>query len=44
MTRGKGVMAPEKAFKAFEFFELFAPYCTLPRPRPAAELVDLVEA
>ncbi|MDY0042959.1 MAG: hypothetical protein RBS57_21820, partial [Desulforhabdus sp.] len=43
MTAGEGVMDPEKAFKTGEFFELFAPYCTLPRPRQAAELVDLVE-
>jgi saccharopine dehydrogenase-like NADP-dependent oxidoreductase len=44
MTRGKGVMAPEKAFASQAFFELFAPYCTLPRIYPAAELVDMVEA
>jgi saccharopine dehydrogenase-like NADP-dependent oxidoreductase len=44
MTRGKGVMAPEKAIEPSAFFELFAPYCTLPRVYPATELVDLVEA
>ena len=43
MTSGKGVMAPEKAFAPGPFFDLFAPYCTLPRPCPAAELVELVE-
>lgn len=44
MTRGKGVMAPEKAFESHAFFEMFAPYCTLPRVYPAAEIVDVVEA
>lgn len=43
-TRGKGVMAPEKAFEAQEFFELFNPYCTLPRPGRVDELVEVVEA
>ncbi|WP_176630369.1 saccharopine dehydrogenase family protein [Desulfolutivibrio sulfoxidireducens] len=43
-TAGAGVMAPERAFDPDAFFELFAPYCTLPRPCPARELVELVEA
>lgn len=43
MTYGAGVMAPEKAFDPSEFFDLFAPYCSLPRPCPASELVELVE-
>jgi saccharopine dehydrogenase-like NADP-dependent oxidoreductase len=43
-TGAKGVMAPEKAFGASDFFECFAPYCTLPAPRPASELVEIVEA
>jgi saccharopine dehydrogenase-like NADP-dependent oxidoreductase len=43
LTLGQGVMAPEKAFDPSAFFELFAPYCTLPRPCPAAELVELAE-
>jgi len=42
MTLGTGVMAPERAFSPQAFFELFAPYCTLPRPCPAKDLVDLV--
>ncbi|MFZ5810774.1 MAG: saccharopine dehydrogenase family protein [Thermodesulfobacteriota bacterium] len=43
-TAGTGAMAPERAFDPDAFFELFAPYCTLPRPCPARELVELVEA
>jgi saccharopine dehydrogenase-like NADP-dependent oxidoreductase len=43
-TSGTGVMAPERAFAPKDFFELFAPYCTLPRPCPADRLVDLVRA
>ncbi len=43
-TAAAGVMAPERAFDPDAFFELFAPYCTLPRPCPARELVELVEA
>lgn len=43
-TPGPGVMAPEKAFDPKAFFDLFAPYCTLPGPCPAAKLVELVEA
>ncbi len=42
-TLRKGVAAPEKAFEPRAFFELFAPYCTLPRPYPAEELVELTE-
>jgi saccharopine dehydrogenase-like NADP-dependent oxidoreductase len=43
-SAGTGVMAPEKAFAPQAFFELFAPYCTLPKPCPAATLVELAEA
>lgn len=43
-SAGQGVMAPEKAFTPDVFFELFAPYCTLPAACPATELVELVEA
>ncbi len=43
-SAGHGVMAPEKAFDPATFFELFAPYCTLPRPCPADRLVALAEA
>jgi hypothetical protein len=43
-TAGTGAMAPERAFDPDAFFGLFAPYCTLPRPWPARELVELVEA
>ncbi len=42
-TLRKGVVAPEKAFEPKAFFELLAPYCTMPRPCPASELVELVE-
>jgi saccharopine dehydrogenase-like NADP-dependent oxidoreductase len=37
-----GVIAPEIAFQPKEFFDLLAPYCTFPEPRPAAELVEIV--
>ena len=43
-SAGTGVMAPEKAFAPDAFFELFAPYCTLPAPCPAAALVELAQA
>ncbi len=42
-TAGTGAMAPERAFDPDAFFGLFAPYCTLPRPFPVWELVELVE-
>ncbi len=38
----KGVIAPEIAFDAEEFFDLLAPYCTFPEQVPAAELVEVV--
>jgi len=38
----KGVIAPEIAFQAKEFFDLLAPYCTFPEPRAAGELVEVV--
>ncbi|MFH1092171.1 MAG: saccharopine dehydrogenase NADP-binding domain-containing protein [Pseudomonadota bacterium] len=37
----KGVIAPEIAFQATEFFDLIAPYCTFPAPRDASELVEV---
>lgn len=43
-SAGQGVKAPETAFDPDIFFELFAPYCTLPEPCPAEKLVELVES
>jgi len=43
-TLDKGVIPPEKAFAPAAFFELLAPYCTMPRPCAASELVHVAEA
>jgi len=40
---GKGVMAPEIAFKPTEFFDLLAPYCTVPKTPEAGELVEVAK-
>ncbi len=40
----KGVIAPELAFEATEFFNQFAPYCTFPAPAAASELVEVALA
>lgn len=38
----KGVIAPEIAFEAEEFFQRLAPYCTFPMPLAASELIEVV--
>jgi saccharopine dehydrogenase-like NADP-dependent oxidoreductase len=38
----KGVIAPEIAFNAQEFFQRLAPYCTFPMPLAASELIEVV--
>ncbi|MHB9073639.1 MAG: saccharopine dehydrogenase family protein [Desulfobaccales bacterium] len=38
----KGVIAPEIAFDAEEFFRRLAPYCTFPIPLAASELIEVV--
>jgi len=40
-VRHQGVQAPEKAVDPDVFFKLLAPYCTVPEPCPAEELVQL---
>jgi saccharopine dehydrogenase-like NADP-dependent oxidoreductase len=37
----KGVIAPEIAFGAEEFFQRLAPYCTFPTPLAALELIEV---
>jgi saccharopine dehydrogenase-like NADP-dependent oxidoreductase len=38
----KGVIAPEIAFEAEQFFQRQAPYCTFPMPLAASELIEVV--
>jgi hypothetical protein len=38
----KGVIAPEIAFAAGEFFQRLAPYCTFPMPLADSELIGVV--
>jgi saccharopine dehydrogenase-like NADP-dependent oxidoreductase len=38
----KGVIGPEIAFAAEEFFQRLAPYCTFPMPLKASELIEVV--
>ncbi len=40
----KGVIAPELAFDAAEFFQLLAPHCTFPAPVAASELIEVALA
>ncbi|MDZ7618787.1 MAG: saccharopine dehydrogenase NADP-binding domain-containing protein [Patescibacteria group bacterium] len=42
-TAGKGVLPPEKAFSPTAFFQRLAPFCTLPHPCTASELVHIAE-
>jgi saccharopine dehydrogenase-like NADP-dependent oxidoreductase len=43
-TKGPGVLPPEAAFTPAPFFELLAPYCTLPCPVSAEELVAVEQS
>lgn len=40
----RGVIAPELAFNAAEFFQLLAPYCTFPTQLAASDLIEVTLA
>lgn len=40
-VKQRGVLAPEKAIDPDRFFRILAPFCTIPEPCPADELVKL---